>query len=185
MLIQLLMSIILGLLPEVLYFTLFLIYTKNIKEKRLRLGILIAVAYVLCMFIQQYKVIYYMLFIALVYLILKLLYKNKAQITDVFAFSICFIYISLLSYFCFLYLKEDLSNYYTLYIIARIFLFIPFIFRNKFNKIYKKYYSLWNRNDNMKRPLKSITLRNISLITINIAIFLMNLYAISVINFIK
>lgn len=185
MLMQLLMSIILGLLPEVLYFTLFLIYTKNIKEKRLRLGILIAVAYVLCMFIQQYKVIYYILFIALVYLILKLLYKNKAQITDVFAFSICFIYISLVSYFGYIFFEDDLSNYYIMYIIARILLFIPFIFRNKFNIIYKKYYSLWNRNDTIKRPIKSITLRNISLITINIAIFLMNLYAISVINFIK
>lgn len=185
MLIQLLMSIILGLLPEVLYFTLFLIYTKNIKEKRLRLGILIAVAYVLCMFIQQYKVIYYILFIALVYLILKLLYKNKAQITDIFILILAQLYLSLASFIMFLFLKQDLSNYYMLYIIGRIILFLPFIFKDKFNIMYKKYYSLWNRNDNMKRPIKSITLRNISLIILNIGIFLMNMYLVSIINFLQ
>jgi len=182
MVLQLLISILLGLLPEVLYFTLFISYTKNIKEKRLRLGILIAVAYVICMFIQKYQVVYYVLFITLVYLILKLLYKHKAQITDIFLISVIFNYVCLTSYFCFLFLKQDLSNYFILYIVARILLFIPFIFRNKFNIIYKKYYSLWNRNDNIKRPIKSITLRNISLISLNIFIFLMNLGCIYILS---
>ena len=137
------------------------------------------------MFIQQYKVIYYMLFIALVYLILKLLYKNKTQITDVFILILGQLYLSLASYIMFLFLKQDLSNYYMLYVIGRIILFLPFIFKDKFNIIYKKYYSLWNRNDNMKRPIKSITLRNISLIILNIGIFLMNMYLVSIINFLQ
>ncbi len=185
MLMQLLMSIILGLLPEVLYFTIFLIYTKNIKEKRLKLCILISIAYALCMFIQRYKLIYYILFIVLVYIILKILYKDKTQIIDIFTFSFSTIYMTLLSYICFIFLDKDYNNYYLLMTLDRIFLFLPFIFKNKFNNIYRKYCSLWNRNDNIKRPIKSITLRNISLITINIAIFLMNIYAILVINFIK
>lgn len=185
MVLQILMSIILGLLPEVLYFTMFIICTKDIKEKKIRLGVLISIAYILCMFVQRYKVIYYILFIVLVYAILKLLYKKKTQIIDIFVFSLSFIYVSLVSYLGYIFFKDDLSNYYIMYIIARILLFIPFIFKNKFNAIYRKYCSLWNRNDKMKRPIKSITLRNISLITINVAIFLMNLYAMSVINFIQ
>ena len=182
MVLQLLISILLGLLPEVLYFTLFISYTKNIKEKRLRLGTLIAVAYMVCMFIQKYQVVYYVLFIALIYLILKLLYKQKAQIIDVFLISIIFNYVCFTSYFCFLFLKQDLSNYFILYIVARILLFIPFIFKDKFNIIYKKYYSLWNRNDSIKRPIKSITLRNISLISLNLLIFLMNLGCIYILS---
>ena len=178
-------SILFGLIPEVLYFTLFLIYTKNIKEKKVRLFILIGIAYFLCMLIKQYEIIYYLLFIALVYIILKILYRKKTQIIDIFVFSLSTVYLTLLSYLAFIFFTDDLSNYYVLYVIARILLFIPFIFKNKFNVLYKKYCKLWNRNDKEKRPIKSITLRNVSLIIVNIVIFFMNVYAISIINFLK
>lgn len=178
-------SILLGLIPEVLYFTLFLIYTKNLKEKKIRLFLLISIAYLLCMFIQQYEIIYYLLFVALVYIILKLLYKEKTQIIDVFAFSVSTLYLTMLSYICFMFLQKDYSNYYLLYILDRLLLCVPFAFRKKFNTIYKKYCKLWNRNDNEKRPIKSITLRNISLIIINFAICFMNIYAMSIIKFLK
>lgn len=185
MIAQLVLSIFLGLIPEVLYFTLFITYCKNIKEKRIRLFLFISLAYVLCMFIQKYKIFYYVLFIALIYWIMKIVYKEKTQIIDVFVISISLIYITLISYFCFNFLNDDLSNYYLLMFIARVILYLPFLFKKYFNIIYKKYCKLWNRNAEEIRPIKSITLRNISLITINIAIFFMNLYAISVINFIE
>lgn len=169
---QLLISIILGMLPEVLYFTMFLIYTKNIKEKRLGLGILISVAYILCMFVQRYQIIYYILFVALVYLILKILYKEKTQIIDVFVISFSTILLTLLSYIYFL--IKDNVNYYAYLVINRLCLFLPFIFKDKLNIFYKKYCKLWNRNDKEKRPIKSITLRNISLIIINLLIFIIN-----------
>lgn len=178
-------SILLGLIPEVLFLTLFLTKTKNIKEKRLKLFIVIAIFYFVSMLIQQYKTIFYVLFIFLLYLSLKIVYKDKVQIIDLFVATIPFMWISILSYICFIFLKEDLSNYYMLYIIDRIFLYIPLLFGKYFNLAYKKYCKLWNRNDKEKRPIKSITLRNISLLVINITIFLMNLYVISIINFIK
>lgn len=185
MLIQLLISIVLGLLPEVLYFTLALIYTKNIKEKRLGLGILISVAYVLCLFIQRYQVIYYVAFITLVYLILKLLYKKQTQIIDIFVFSIIFSVLCLLSTLCyFVGLKLNI-NYYVSYIILRILMFMPFIFKNKFNVLYKKYCSLWNRNDKEKRPIKSITLRNVSLIILNLFISAINIVCLYITNLIQ
>ena len=178
-----LISVLLGLIPEVLYFTLFIIYTKNIKEKRFRLFFFMSVIYFLCMLIKQYEVIYYILFVVLVYILLKILYKSKVQIIDIFVFSISTLYLTLLSYLCFMFLNKNLSNYYWLYVLDRIGMCIPFIFRNMFNTLYKKYCNLWNRNDKGKRPIKSITLRNISLIIINIVICFMNIYAISVIKF--
>ena len=171
-----LISILFGLIPEVLYFTLFITYTKNIKEKRLILFILISIVYFFCMLIQQYKLIYYLLFVVLVYFSLKILYKKKIQIIAIFIISLAETIILFLSYFCFLCIKKDLSNYYLFYAIDRILLFSIFIFRNKFNVIYKKYCKLWNRNDKEKRPIKSITLRNISLILMNLVIAFMNLY---------
>lgn len=146
-----LISIILGLLPEVLYFTLFLIYTKDLKEKKLKLFALITIAYTVTIFIKQYVLLNYLALIAGMYLILKLLYKKKTQIIDVFIVGISYLWIALLSAVLLIFLNKDLSNYYQLYIINRILLFVPFIFKNKFNIVYKKYCSLWNRNDKEKK----------------------------------
>lgn len=178
-------SIILGLLPEVLYFTLFLIYTKDLKEKKLKLFALISIAYFICLLIQQLNILYYIILLALIYAILKLLYKNKTQITDIFIIGISYLWLAILSALLLLLLDENYTNYYYMYIVDRILLFLPFIFRNKFNTIYKKYYSLWNRNDNEKRPIKSITLRNISLILLNSLIFFLNITIINIVNFFK
>lgn len=174
-------GIILGLIPEVLYFTLFLVYTKRIKEKRIKLFLSIALAYILTIFIKQYILLYYLAFIVLVYISLKFLYKEKTQIIDTFVIVYSFFYLSLVSFICFLFMKEDRSNYYILYVIDRILLYIPFIWKTKFNNLYKKYCKLWNRNDKEKRPIKSITLRNVSLIAINFIIIFMNIYMISIV----
>lgn len=185
MILQILISILLGLFPEVLFFTLFIIYTKRIKNKKIMLFLLIALAYMLCMFIKTYSIFCYILLIVLIYIIMKILYKNKVQIIDIFIISIGFIYISILSFICSILLRYEYDNlilYYILYIFDRIFMFLPFIKRDKFYYLYKIYCSLWNRNDNEKRPIKSLTLRNISLVVINISIFLGNIYLISIIN---
>lgn len=176
-------SILLGLLPEVLYFTMFLVYTKNLKEKKIKLFLLISIAYFICLLLQQYKTLYYLFFLFSIYIILKLLYKNKTQIIDIFIISLTFLYLIILSLISSFILKgnyENLILYYFLYIINRIMIFIPFIFKDKFNILYKRYCELWNRNDKIKRPLKSITLRNISLIMLNVSIFLLNIVIINI-----
>ena len=70
---QYFISIFLGMLPEIIYFTLFLIYTKDLKQNKMKLFILISIAYLLCVTISLYKLIYHVSFIFLIYLILKLL----------------------------------------------------------------------------------------------------------------
>lgn len=168
---KILLTILLGMLPEVLYFTLFITYTKNIKEKRIKLFLLISVFYLLCITTIKYQILCYMAFVVSIFIILKLLYKEKAQIIDIFIVGVSYLWLSILSFVLMNFTNKDLSNYAIIYIIQRILLFMPFIFRNKFNTIYKKYCKLWNRNDTEKRPIKSITLRNVSLVIINIAIF--------------
>lgn len=180
-----LIGFLLGLIPEVLFMTLFLSFTKGIKEKKWLLALCLTISYLILIFIRQYKIFLYVLFIFLIYVSLKITYKKKAQIIDLFVGSVPFMWISIISYICFLFLKDDYSNYYILYGIDRIVLFIPLLFKKQLNVLYKTYCKLWNRNDAEKRPIKSITLRNISLLVINITIFLMNVYVISVINFIR
>ena len=178
-------SILLGLMPEVLYFTLFLIHTKKLENKRIKLFCLIAISYFLCILVQSFQILFYMLLIALIYIILKLLYKKKIQIIDVFIISLSYFWVILLSFIMIFFLDDNYSNYWMLYVINRILLFVPFIFKSKFNNIYKKYCSLWNRNDRQKRPIKSITLRNISLILLNSFVFFINITIINMINYMK
>lgn len=177
-----LISILLGLIPEVLYFTLFLIYTKSIKKRKILLFILIGIAYFICLLIQQYRILNYLILLFLIYIILKILYRNGTQIIDIFIISLSYLYLIIISIIPILFLRDNLSNYYFLYIIDRVLLFLPFLSRNKFNILYKKYCSLWNRNDNIKKPIKSITLRNISLILLNLIILVSNIILISIIK---
>lgn len=178
-------SLLLGMLPEVLFFTLFLVYTKDIKDKKIKLFISIMLVYILCIMINRFKTLYYVVFIFLIYLVLKLLYKKKTQIIDVFVFSLSTIYLSFVGYICSRFINDNYLVYYIMLIINRILLFVPFIFKKTFNKMYKTYCGLWNRNDKIKRPIKSITLRNISLSVLNIFIFIMNIISVSMTNFIK
>lgn len=164
-------SILFGLLPEVIYFTLFLILTKNLKEKRIKLFLLIAISYILCIMLIRYKLLLYTIFIFIVYIILKILYKDKASIIDIFTFAVSTLYLTIMSYLFYKMMVKYNANSFICYLGLRIVMFLPLIFfRNVLNKIYQKYCSLWNRNDKEKRPIKSITLRNISLIFINIFI---------------
>lgn len=180
-----LVSILFGLIPEVLYFTLFITYTKNIKEKRIKLFLLISIAYFLCMICQRFIIIYYVMLMTLIYFSMKILYKNKTQIIDIFVIGISYFWLAILSFVLMKFVNKDFSNYYIVLLIQKILLFIPFIFKNKFNILYKKYCRLWNRNDKEKRPIKSITLRNLSLILLNSIIFFLNIIIINIINFQK
>lgn len=180
--ISILISIFCGMLPEVLFLTFFLIYTKNLKTKKVKLFLGIMLLYVVCIMLIRYIILNYLLFIFLIYILLKILYKNKAQITDIFAVNLALIYLTLNSFICSKFLLPNYENYYYILLLNRIILIIPFIFKNKFNYLYKKYYKLWNRNDKEKRPIKSITLRNISLIILNISIFIINMLILNIIK---
>lgn len=175
-------SLVLGIMPEVLYFTLFLIYTKNIKTSQKKLFVFISISYIACITIIRFKTIFYIGFTFLIYAVLRILYKDDTQIIDIFVFSISTIYLSFIGYLCSRFINNNYVMYYIAYVGNRILLFLPFIFKSKFNDLYKKYCNLWNRNYGQKQPIKSITLRNISLITLNSFIVLLNISTIYVIN---
>lgn len=179
---DLILSFLLGMLPEIIYFSFYIICIKDIKEKRTKLTILIGISYLLCITISRYKLIYYLLFIICIYLILKILYREKTQIIDIFVISISMIYTTFLSYILVWFIKSDYSNYYLIFIINRVLLYIPFIFYKKFNTIYNSYCKLWNRNKLEQRKIKSITLRNISLIAVNTFIVSVNVFTILILS---
>ena len=175
--INFIVSLLLGMLPEVLYFTLFLTFTKNIKTKRLKLFILLSIGYILLIMICRYQLIFYLAYIVYSYLILKLLYKS--EIIDFFICSLGYSYLTIISIIAFI----VIPNYWVAFVMNRVLLFAPFILKNKFNELYILYRSLWNRNDKVKQPIKSLTLRNCSLLMINALIVILNLFVVVALNY--
>lgn len=162
------MSLFLGMLPEVLFLSLYIKFTKNIKGKEIKLIGLLSIGYILLIMLCRYQLIFYIVYIIYSYLITKKLYKS--HISDIFIISIAYAYMTLISFICF----KTISNYWIGFIINKIVLFIPLLFKKYLNKFYKLYISLWNINKNAK--IKSITLRNISLVFVNTLIITLNVF---------
>lgn len=160
---------------EAIYFSIFLILGKNIKEKRFLLTIIMIFEYLALKFFIQYNVWFQIIYTFLSFINLKVLYKEKAQVTDIFLFvmaSVSLIILSgifaFLSYFC-------IKNYYLMLIILRITMFITlYIFRNKIRLLYIKFCSIWNRHKDNKK-IKSLTVRNIGIIVFNLMFWMINL----------
>lgn len=170
-----LLEIILGYGLEALFFTLFLVYSKKLKEKRVTLFILMFLEYLLLKCFIKFDVWFQISYTFMTFLILKLLYKEKANILDVFVFalsSIILIAISVPSYLIVLY---TCKIYIVAVILNRVLLFGTFIlYKDKLNKLYLKFASLWNRHNDPNK-IRSLTLRNITIIIFNVMFYVINL----------
>lgn len=169
-------EILVELLPEAIFFALFLIFAKGIREKRLLFISLTCIDYLLLFTAFPYSIYSKVGFFIVTYIILKVLYREKSQITDIFLLAIAsFVLILSCAAFSTLFIFNILKYEYCT-IANRIFLFIIlFVFGYKLNylqKIYKKY---WNRNDKEEKKMKSLTFRNINIISFNIMFFIINI----------
>lgn len=178
---QVIRTILLGIIPDSIFITFFILIIKQIKEKRIMLFILISLSYVICMVIKRYNIVYYTLFIVLIYFSIYLLYRDKSNITDTFLIGFLLLCMFVTSVIAYSFMGDNLENYYICLLLNKILLIIPFIFMKKIRTIYNKYNEYWNRNDNEKRPIKSISVRNISLILLNVLMFFIYLATLSII----
>ena len=159
---------------EALYFSLFLIIGKNLKERRLLFITIMVLEYLALTSILQFNIWIQIIYTFMSFVNLKVLYRDKAQITDIFLFAAASIILILISFTCGMLQIAFVVKYQLLLIINRIILFIVlFLIRNKIYKIYAKYYNNWNRHSNNK--IRSLTLRNISIITFNVMFCIINI----------
>lgn len=167
------MELLLGQIPEALYFALFIIFAKQIKEKRILFTVLMVFEYLLAKYTFQYSVLFHISYISLIYLLLKVLYGEKSQITDVFIVLISYLSMMIISMIGLIFIK---INYISACILTRILMFgFIIIFNNKLYNIQKTYKFLWNRNDNKKKVMKTTTFRCINLFTFNVAFYALNI----------
>lgn len=159
---------------EALYFSLFLIIGKNLKERRLLFITIMVLEYLALTSILQFNIWIQIIYTFMSFVNLKVLYRDKAQITDIFLFAAASIILILISFACGMVQIVFGVKYQLLLIINRIILFmVLFLIRNKIHKIYAKYYNNWNRHSNNK--IRSLTLRNISIITFNVMFCIINI----------
>lgn len=136
--------VVLGQLPEAIFFALFMILAKNIKKKILLFTGLMCLEYVLIMMLFQYNWLFHIIYTIMTFLTLKVLYKENAQITDIFILMISYIILIVTSAICAVIFN---SNLVIATITNRIIIFgLLIIFKNKFSKIQNLYKTYWNRN---------------------------------------
>ena len=171
-----LISILLGAIPDVLYYYLYITKIKEIKSRRMILFILMLLNYIIFNMILRYNLYLYLLYDVMMFTLIKLLYKS--EINDFFLVLFIDIYYIFLSSSCFFLIP----NYAVALLASKIFMFLPLIYKNKIINLYKSYCKMWNRNDNAKYPIKSLTLRNISLISLNAIVIILDFFLLYIIN---
>ncbi len=175
----------LGQIPEAIYLALFLIFTKKLDKHRVLFTVLCVIEYLLLKYSFPFNWYFHIALIFILFITLKVIYKEKSQVTDIFIILISFAYLGLTSAITFLVFSVVYPNMIVCLIVHRLILFITIILFNyklsKIQEIYKKY---WNRNNKPKR-LKSVTFRCLNVVSFNILFIILNacmLYAIFINN---
>ena len=91
-------ELFIGQIPEAVYFALFMILTKQLKTKRILFVVISTIEYIILLYALPFNVWSHILYFFLMYLLLKLLYKDKSQITDVFTLGIASIIMILFNF---------------------------------------------------------------------------------------
>ena len=139
-------------LLEPIYFSLFLIIGKDLKKKRLLFTVIMIFEYIMLTSIIEFNVALQFIYTFMTYLTLKVLYKEKAQITDIFLFTAASIILIILSMFTYLTALFTYKNYFISLILNRILIFLfLYVFRKQIRNCYIKFYSLWNRRHKSKK----------------------------------
>lgn len=163
-----LVSILLGILPESVFFTLFIIFAKQLKKRRITLFLMIFTLDVITGWLFAFTIYYHLTFVIGTYIALYLLYRS--QIIDMFLITSASLVLAVFGYLCF----YGISNYEVAFVANRIsILLFLFIIHGKLNAFYSEYKKIWNRTENAK--IKSITVRNVSCVAFNILIFILSL----------
>lgn len=171
-----LLQLFLGQIPEAIFFALFMIYTKQLKEKRILFIFLMIVEYLLLKATIKYDIWFQISYTFITFMLLKILYKEKSQITDVFTFTIASFILILISIISYLIIWKTINVFIYSVILNRllivIFFFLMYRHLPKIQKVYKRF---WNRNDKKKNKIKATTFRALNVVMFNIIFYIINI----------
>lgn len=170
---NMLLSILLGIIPEAIFFAFFVIGAKRISKENYRLALIVAfivVSIILAMFLS-FNIWIYVAQTIVMYIILKFLYKNT-EFIDMFLLTFPYIILAILGFACYgieVLLSDGDTSTYIILAVNRILLIITMsALYPHLNKWYNSYRKAWNKFGSKK--IKSITVRNISILVCNVVI---------------
>ena len=170
------LELLLGQIPEAIYFALFMIFVKKIKTKRIAFIVLMVIEYILLLQSLMFNSWSQILYTFITFITMKVLFKDKAQITDVFTFGIASLILMIISIPTFLIASLFTNNIISANFIQKSILFIVlYMVKSKLPKIQKLYKRFWNRNDSIKKPIKSTTFRAINVVVFNMMFAIINI----------
>ena len=167
---------IIGYVLQSIFLAYFIISVKNIKEKRILFIFCVFAEYLFLRTIRalDYNVNFEVLLGIMIYLMLKIIYKNKARITDFITYIISLVFLGIIS------IPVALTigmNIYGLVIADSVPIIITYLLRHKLTYIDKFYNKFWNKHNN-KKMLKSVTIRGISTVLTIITFLLLHIWLI-------
>lgn len=163
-------------IAEAIFFSIFILFSKDLKEKRLVFIFLNVILYLVLKLFLKFNIWFQLFYIWFSYMELKLIYKNKSMITDVFILVISALFLIIISSISYYIIKFTLNNYTIALILSRFLLFTFLIISKKYiYKMQKFINKYWNRH-NFKNKIKSLTLRNICVIVTNIMFFIVGFW---------
>ena len=174
---EVLTNILLGSLFEIMFISVMFYKIKNIKLNKILLFINTFIIYYLSGFLTQYdyhnQYLFYLIFNVLLFLCFKLIYKRKIILIDMFVIY----YIGVvLTFSCLIMMKIIGYNLLFMYL-NRMILLIILLISSKLNRLYKIYCYNWNRHKDNK--IKAITLRNITIISCNLMLYIINYFVLN------
>lgn len=162
---------ILGSILQPIYFSLFLFYTKDIKDKRALFTIIMILEtlFLRCILKIYNGIDFEILYSISMYIVLRLIYQKKARITDIVTFILSVIFQGIISVSTILILGV---NIYSIIVSSIVLIIITYLLKNKLIKIENFYNRFWNKHNNPKF-LKSVTIRGFSSVITIITFVLM------------
>lgn len=166
-----------GNLFEVFFMSFMIYKTKDLHKKFFLLFLGITFIYfisgALINFTYNNQYIFYILFNLLTFALLKVLYKKKTQVLDIFIIYYFEMILNFSSLICMKIFEYSMIAFY----INRAVLIFICCFHKKFAELYQMYIKNWNRKDGNK--IKAITVRNISIIAMNLTLYIINWYLVN------
>jgi len=172
---ELILVPIIAILSETLFIYLIFKKSKNINTKRIALFLGILITYIvsgaITGFNYNFKIWTLLTFNILLFLVVKILYKEQINVVDFLLFGYILYLIGFPNSFAAFLRTIHLVNYLTALVISRIIIFSILFFSYKhLNKFYQKISEFWNRRDDGK--IKSLTIRNLLLIGVNVTLYI-------------
>lgn len=169
------LELVLGQIPEAVYFALFMIFVKKLNSKKLLFTTLMIIEYIFLKCFLVYTTWFQVMYFILAFVIMKMLYKDKANVTDIFTLGIASVILIFTGFISYVLIYFTFKNMVIGAILVRIITFaLLFIFKDKLSKINALYKKLWNRSK-IKYKMKSTTFRALNLVIFNLSFVIINL----------